>query len=121
MRHTDNLDDQAAWTAMYAAVIDAVADDYDVIILDVAPGCEPLQFQVLVAGHRVLIPTKSDLSSRKGLRTVARRFAHAVALNPVLRLLGVIIFATNSSATWVQEDIKSQLSADLRGAAPVLE
>ncbi|WP_159026595.1 ParA family protein [Streptomyces vietnamensis] len=120
-RHTDDLDEQAAWTAMYAAAIDAVADDYDVIILDVAPGCEPLQLQALVAGHRVLIPTKSDPSSRKGLRTVARRFAQAVALNPVLRLLGVIIFATNSSATRVQEDIKSQLSADLRGAAPVFE
>ncbi|MFE5549257.1 ParA family protein [Streptomyces sp. NPDC056534] len=119
--HADSHEEQAAWTAMYAAAIDAVADDFDVIILDVAPGCEPLQLQALVAGHRVLIPTKSDPSSRKGLRTVARRFAKAVALNPILRLLGVVVFATNSSATRVQEDIKSQLSVDLRGAAPVFE
>ncbi|MFJ2774278.1 ParA family protein [Streptomyces sp. NPDC087300] len=114
-------EDQLAWMGMYAAAIDAVRDDYDVIILDVAPGCEPLQLQALVAGERVLIPSKSDPSSRKGLRTVARRFAHARGLNPMLALLGVVVFATNSSATRVQERIKEQLSQDLNGAARVME
>ncbi|MFD9442453.1 ParA family protein [Streptomyces sp. NPDC060006] len=119
--HSDDPEDQLAWMGLYAAAIDAVRDDYDVIILDVAPGCEPLQLQALVAGEMVLIPSKSDPSSRKGLRTVARRFAQARALTPVLRLLGVVVFATNSSATKVQANIKDQLAGDLNGAAPVLE
>ncbi|MET8538127.1 ParA family protein [Streptomyces sp. NPDC005065] len=115
----DNAEDQNAWMGMYAAAIDAVRDDYDVIILDVAPGSEPLQLQALTAGDLVLVPSKSDPSSRKGLRTVARRFGQARVLNPMLRLLGVVIFATNASATNVQAKIKEQLEEDLNGAAPV--
>ena len=114
-------DGQTAWMGMYAAAIDKVRDDYDVIILDVAPGSEPLQLQALTAGDMALIPSKSDPSSRKGLRTVARRFARAGALNPMLRLLGVVVFATNSSATRVQANIKDNLEQDLKGAAPVFE
>lgn len=110
-----------AWMGMYAAALDAVRDDYDMIILDVAPGSEVLQLQALVAGDTVLIPSKSDPSSRKGLRTVARRFITAAEHNELLALLGVVLFATNTSATKVQKNIKESLEADLGGAAPVFE
>lgn len=113
--------DQTAWMGMYAAVLDQVRDDYDAIILDIAPGSDVLQLAGLVAADNVLIPSKSDPSSRKGLRTVARRFATAIHLNPMLRLLGVVLFATNSSATKVQKNIKDTLRGDLQGAAPVFE
>lgn len=117
--HDEDNDD--AWMGMYAAAIEPIRDDYDLIILDVAPGSEVLQLQALVAGDSVLIPSKSDPSSRKGLRTVARRFGQARAHNEYLRLLGVVLFATNSSATKVQKNIKDNLEKDLRGAAPVFE
>lgn len=115
----DDPEDQLTWMGMYAAALDAVRHLYDVIILDVAPGSEPLQLQALVAGDMTLIPSRSDPSSRKGLRTVARRFAQALALNPLLRLLGVVVFGTNSTATKVQSNIRDQLAADLKGNAPV--
>ncbi|MGW1088931.1 ParA family protein [Streptomyces sp. NPDC002596] len=117
----ESPEDQSAWMGMYAAAIDAVRDLYDVIVLDVAPGSEPLQLQALAAGDFVLVPSKSDPSSRKGLRTVARRFGQARALNPMLRLLGVVIFGTNASATNIQTKIKEQLEEDLNGAAPVFD
>jgi chromosome partitioning protein len=113
--------DDEAWLGMYAAAIDRVRDDYDLIILDVAPGSDVLQMQALVAGDSVLIPSKSDPSSRKGLRTVARRFAAARVHNDMLRLLGVVLFATNSSATNVQKNIRANLEGDLKGAAAVFE
>jgi cellulose biosynthesis protein BcsQ len=113
--------DDNAWMGMYAAAIEPVRDDYDLIILDVAPGSEVLQLQALVAGDSALIPSRSDPSSRKGLRTVARRFAQARELNEFLRILGVVLFATNSSATKVQAKIVESLQKDLRGAAPVFE
>lgn len=119
--HAETAEDQYAWTAMYAAAIDRVRDDYDVIILDVAPGSEPLQLAALTAGDMVIIPSRSDPSSRKGLRTVARRFAQAARVNPQLRLLGVVLFATNTSATRVQKNIRDLLEQDLRGHAPVFE
>ncbi|MGA4844558.1 ParA family protein [Streptomyces sp. G45] len=118
---SDDAEDQLAWMGMYTAAIDAVRHLYDVILLDVAPGSEPLQLQALVAGDMVLVPTRSDPSSRKGLRTVARRFGQARPLNPLLRLLGVVVFATASSATRVQQKIKSQLTEDLNGVAGVME
>ncbi|WP_172384245.1 ParA family protein [Streptomyces sp. MNP-20] len=119
--NSSDPEDQFAWMGMYAAAIDPVRHLYDVIILDVAPGSEPLQLQALVAGDMTLVPTRSDPSSRKGLRTVARRFAQARQLNPLLRLLGVVIFATASAATRVQKKIKNQLAEDLNGAAPVMD
>ncbi|MGW1564398.1 ParA family protein [Streptomyces sp. NPDC002144] len=120
-RFTNTPEDQTAWMGMYASALDAVRHLYDVIILDVAPGSETLQLQALVAGDMVLIPSRSDPSSRKGLRTVARRFARAITLNPALRLLGVAVFGTNSTATKVQSNIKDQLTADLKGNAPVFD
>jgi cellulose biosynthesis protein BcsQ len=116
-----DADDQTAWMGMYAAAIDKVREDYDVIILDIAPGSEVLQLAALTAADYVLIPSKSDPSSRKGLRTVAKRFSIAAQDNTLLRLLGVVLFATNSSATKVQKNIKDALESDLRGAAPVFE
>jgi cellulose biosynthesis protein BcsQ len=113
--------DRDAWMGIYAAAIDGVRDDYDVIILDVAPGSDVLQLAALVAADYVLIPSKSDPSSRKGLRAVAKRFARAQEINDVLQLLGVVLFATNSSATKVQDKIREHLEADLNGAAPLFE
>ncbi|WP_331736779.1 AAA family ATPase (plasmid) [Streptomyces canus] len=120
-KFADSSEAQTAWMGMYAAALDSVRDLYDVIILDVAPGSEPLQLQALVSGDMTLIPSRSDPSSRKGLRTVGRRFVQALPLNPYLRLLGVAVFGTNSSATRVQTNIKDQLAADLKGNAPVFD
>lgn len=120
-KRANDPDEATAWMGMYAAAIDKVRDDYDVIILDIAPGSEVLQLAALTAADYILIPSKSDPSSRKGLRTVAKRFSVAAGNNTMLRLLGVVLFATNSSATKVQKNIKDSLESDLRGAAPVFE
>lgn len=116
-RHTgDN-----AWLYMYAAAIEQVADDYDFIILDVAPGSLVLQLQAMVAGDMVMVPCRSDASSRKGLRTVARRFRDALPHNPHLRLIGIVLFGVTSMAKRVQADMRELLEEDVRGAAPVFE
>jgi len=120
-KRIEDPDDKTAWMGMYAHAIDAVRDDYDVIILDVAPGSEVLQLAALAAADYVLIPSKSDPSSRKGLRAVAKRFAVASEMNEVLQLLGVVLFATNSSATNVHKKIREHLEADLNGSAPLFE
>jgi cellulose biosynthesis protein BcsQ len=114
-------EDRTAWMGMYAAAIDPLREEFDCIILDVAPGSDVLQLQALTSGDMVLIPSKSDPSSRKGLRVVARRFVTALDLNPLLRLLGVVLFSTNTSATKVQKNIKEQLERDLQGTAPVFD
>ncbi|MEU8310161.1 ParA family protein [Actinomadura sp. NPDC048955] len=110
-----------AWLGMYAAAIEQVYDDYDLIILDVAPGSLVLQLQALIAADAVIVPSKSDPSSRKGLKVIARRFMDARPFNEGLTLLGVVLFATGSSATRVKSVIRAHLEKDLDGAAPVFD
>jgi len=108
-----------AWMGMYAAALEPLDADYDVIILDVAPGYETLQLQALAAGDMVIIPAKSDPSSRKGLRTVARRMLQARDHNPAIAFLGVALFGVNPSATKVLGNIRDYFEGDLQGIAEV--
>ncbi|MFF7183013.1 AAA family ATPase [Streptomyces sp. NPDC008121] len=119
--YRDNEDPLArdAWMGMYAAALEDLDDDFDLVILDVAPGYETLQLQALTAGDMVIIPAKSDPSSRKGLRTVARRMLRARAHNPSIVLLGVALFGVNSSAKKVLGNIREFFEGDLRGVAEV--
>lgn len=109
------------WMYMYAAAIAQIADDYDVIILDVAPGSLVLQLQAMVAGDMVMVPCRSDASSRKGLRTVARRFRDALQHNPRLRLIGIVLFGVGSRARIVQDEMRELLMSDVKGTAPVFQ
>lgn len=110
-----------AWLYMYAAAIAQIADDYDIIILDVAPGSLVLQLQAMVAGDMVMVPCRSDASSRKGLRTVARRFIDARPHNPTLRLIGVVLFGVTSGGSRIQAEMRELLEEDVQGAAPVFD
>ncbi|GAA2627318.1 AAA family ATPase [Actinomadura fulvescens] len=110
------------WLGMYAASLEQVYDDYDLIILDVAPGILVLQLQALVAADVVIVPSKSDPSSRKGLRLITRRFGEALQYNDSLVMLGVVLFAAGSSATRVKKGIRDDLKRDLAGTeVPVFE
>jgi chromosome partitioning protein len=111
----------SSWLFMYAAALAQAAHHYDQIILDVAPGSPVLLLQALIAGDMVVIPSRSDTSSRKGLREVARRFADAHPFNPDLALLGIVLFGTGTRATRVQQRIREQLAADVGHAASVFD
>jgi cellulose biosynthesis protein BcsQ len=108
----------AAATAL-ANSLGAIAGDYDMVFLDCPPGQDVLQEAALVAAGWALIPTKTDVSSRKGLREVATRFAAARVLNPELALLGVVLFGVNRSAKRIEAEARAAIEAELGGTAPV--
>jgi cellulose biosynthesis protein BcsQ len=112
-----------AWVYMYASALAQAARYYDMILLDVAPGSSVLQLQALIAGDMVVIPSRSDPSSRKGLRAVARRVGEARQFNNQLVLLGVVLFATGrtggSSPRGVQAAIRRGLENDLGNSTTV--
>jgi cellulose biosynthesis protein BcsQ len=112
-----------SWVYMYAYSLAQAAHSYDKIILDVAPGSRVLQLQSLIVGDMVVIPSRSDPSSRKGLRAVARRVGEAREFNEYLSLLGIVLFATGrtggSAPRGVQAAIRRALEDDLGGVAPV--
>ena len=73
----------------------------------------------MAAARWTLIPTKTDVSSRKGLREVAARFAVARRLNPELAVLGVVLFGVNRSATRIEAEARAAIEAELGDVAPV--
>lgn len=113
--------DRATAYLALAESLEQVADRYDVILIDCPPGEAVLQRIALSAARWVLVPTKTDASSRKGLRLLAEMFTAAREVNPSLELLGVFLFGVTVSATRVRESARVMLEADLGGVAPVLQ
>lgn len=113
-------DPMAAKTAL-AKALEPMAADYDMVFIDCPPGQETLQQAALAASRWALIPVKTDASSRKGLRDVARRLDAVVDINPDLDLLGVVLFGVNRSAKRVSETAREAIREDLGADAPVFE
>jgi chromosome partitioning protein len=113
-------DPDAALNAV-AEILAPVADNYDLILLDCPPGGAMLQEAALGAARWLLIPTRSDLSSRKALRSVAQRYVTARTGGARVELLGVVLFGVTSSARNIREHARKSLKEDLAGAAPILE
>jgi chromosome partitioning protein len=113
-------DSAAAKTALAKALV-PIAADYDMIFIDCPPGQETLQQAALAAARWALIPVKTDASSRKGLRDVARRLDAVVDMNPDLDLLGVVLFGVNRSAKRVSETAREAIRQDLGSDAPIFE
>lgn len=109
------------WMHSLAESLAGVQDDYDLILIDCPPGIEVLQIMALVAARYVVIPTRADAGSRKGMRAVARRFVAARAQNPDLMLLGVVRTGITVSAKRIRDDVRREIAEDLGGAAPVFE
>lgn len=113
-------DPDAALDAL-AEILTPIAADYDLILLDCPPGGAMLQEAALGAARWLLIPTRSDLSSRKALHSVAQRYVTARAGGARVELLGVVLFGITSSARTIREGARSALADDLAGAAPILD
>lgn len=96
-----------------------IAERYDMILLDCPPGEAPVQEEALSAARWLIIPTKSDSASRGGLATIAERYQAALATNPDLQLLGVVLFGVNPSARRLREDTIDVIEQMLGDVAPV--
>jgi chromosome partitioning protein len=103
-----------------AHALTGIVDEYDLVLIDCPPGQETLQQAALAAARWALIPVKTDASSRKGLRDVARRLDAVLAVNPDLDLLGVVLFGVNRSARRVLDNAREAIEADLGADAPIL-
>ena len=97
----------------------AIADQYQVIILDCPPGDANLQTQALVAAKWILVPTQPDMGSLQGIAQLGERVQKTRVKNPGLSILGVVLFPMVSSATKVQQQVREQLAQMVGDAAPV--
>lgn len=107
----------AAIRLRLAAALAAVGDRYDVVLLDCPPGSDVVQTMAMAAARWILIPSKSDDASLEGLELTANRIDRVIDINPDVDLLGVINFASSSSAHKVREKFADKVVAKLGGEA----
>lgn len=83
--------DPASAKLALARILEPVAANYDFIFLDCPPGDGVLQLAALSAARWVLVPSKTDTSSIKGVAKVAERIDQVLDVNRVIDLLGVVL------------------------------
>lgn len=111
-------DSRAAKLAV-AALLEPIASDYDIILIDCPPGDETLQTAAVAAAKWALVPVKSDKSSRKGLSAVAARLDTVLDVNPTLDLLGVVLVDTGTNARNVQREAREHIAELFGGSVDV--
>lgn len=104
----------------FALAVSEIADDYDVILIDCAPGNPELQEMVLTATRYVLIPTKTDAGGWDGLRAVGPQVKQVRAINPLITYLGVLLFGHSPAATRVMRSTRARLD-EVGETAPLLD
>lgn len=97
----------------------AIADDYDLILIDTPPGDQIIVDGVLHTATSVIIPTRSDDGSIDGVEGVASLFATAHEHNPQLRLAGILLFGINSQSRRLARDVRNTLADIVGDAAPI--
>ncbi|WP_286219604.1 hypothetical protein [Paraoerskovia sediminicola] len=73
-------------------------------------GCERIGSWSTRSGAGTIVPAKVDAGSERGLREVADRLEAVLDLNPDLDLLGVALFAVDTSATRVQHEARNMIA-----------
>lgn len=98
-----------------------IAEDYDFILIDTPPSVGPMSVQALTAARWLLVPTRIDSSSKKGITGLAEDIREARQENPDLGMLGVVLFGVAANATRMDRETRQDLQRRLGGIAPVFE
>lgn len=102
-------------------LIDPIAENYDLVLIDCPPAGGPVVDAALIASKWLIVPVRADAASLDGLQMIARRFAPIRrSLNPDLELLGIVLFDFARNATSILRHVRELLEADLGGVAPIL-
>jgi chromosome partitioning protein len=102
-----------------ANVLVPVAEHYDVILIDCPPENVSLGDLALGAARWVIMPTRTDLGGLIGMELVAERFSRAKEINPLLGLLGAVLFGTGTGATAIHKESGEAISRAFGGTSPL--
>jgi cellulose biosynthesis protein BcsQ len=116
--HLDAGNKPSPYLAM-ANVLVPVAEHYDVILIDCPPENVSLTDLALGAARWVVMPTKTDLGGLIGMELVAQRFEKAKKINPMLGLLGAVLFGTGTSATAIHKEASEAIARAFGGQSPL--
>lgn len=106
---------------LLADALAPIVADYALIVVDTPPKTPTLLQLALGAARWIVIPTRSDRSSIKGLQRLATQIGDALQHNPDLQILGAALFASSSSAKVVRREAQQDISDVLGAHAPLFE
>jgi cellulose biosynthesis protein BcsQ len=102
-----------------ARVLAPIAADYDLVLIDCPPGEEALQTAAMGAAKWVLVPVKSDASSRRGFEAVANRLElvrgqhdGVMGYNPEVGLLGVVLVGVGTNSTAIRREARHRIAGE---------
>ncbi|MFI1568383.1 ParA family protein [Streptomyces sp. NPDC020490] len=99
-----------------------IAPLYDRIIFDSAPEQDALEQLVLAAARTLIVPTRSDESSIKGMERISKNFKVVKQqVNPYLQMAGAFLYGSNPSATLMHSSVREDIRATLGEGTPILE
>lgn len=98
-----------------AVCLAPIARRYDLVVIDSAPENPPLQQIALSAARWMIAPTRSDRASiNDGLGSISRQFQLVrKAVNPHLRLLGVVLFGSGSASKQIHRRARAWVAEEL--------
>jgi len=100
-----------------ARSLEAVREQYDVVLVDCPPSLGMLTLNALAAASGVLIPLQSEYLAQEGLMQLRRTIELVVGhVNPRLAIFGIVLtmydMRTNLSAQ-VQQEVRQHFPGDL--------
>lgn len=110
----------ASTTDLLARALTPVVGAYDVVIIDTPPVDTTLQVMALGAARWLLVPTKADASSIRGIQRIAERVADARRNGHQIHILGAVLTGVPTAASRVRADAIADITAVLGGTAPLI-
>lgn len=109
----------ASTTDLLAHALAPLGNSYDLIVIDTPPVDTTLQVVALAAARWLLIPTKADASSIRGIQRIAERVVDARTAAHQVEILGVVLTGVPTSASRVRSAATEDIRAVLGDAAPL--
>ncbi|MGK5548662.1 ParA family protein, partial [Streptomyces sp. URMC 127] len=99
-----------------------IAPLYDRIVFDSAPENDALEQLVLASSKSLIVPTRSDESSIKGMERISKNFKVVKQqANPHLQIAGAFLYGSNRSATLMHNAVRNDIRATLGEGTPILD
>ena len=98
-----------------------IASEYELIFIDTPPVDPTLQMVALGAARWVLVPTKADASSIRGIRRIAERVVSVRSAAHPIDVVGVVLTGVPKAASRIRAAAAEDIVGLVGGAAPLFE
>jgi len=110
-----------AFASLLSTSLGAIAEPYDLIIIDTPPGDPWITEGALCVASALVIPARPDDGTLDAVENTAKKFMRARHFNPDLRLAGAVMFGIGGASRRIARQTRERLTESLGEAAPVFE